>query len=231
MDREELLTRLRNRSKAFKGTASDSADEFIDSALDEYSLYNPKIIHSLNNPANETGIYDPPENFIDILGVKDSERNIEIDFQVIEDEDGEVKLHLGQRQSPSWQHLDEQEYYQSPTLLSYSIFGSSYELYNVRYTIPPTIEILNKEGIRDVSLYAEYLAYQDKSSDVQKFIDITDSDPSGESTTVSYSGQAKLYGELAQQKLDQFNKNVEKPVGMRDTNSSEYRPRYSIRTY
>ena len=225
MTESELITSLKNRSEAFKGTSGDSISEIIESALSEYSLYNPRVIHSLENEVNDNGIYDTPDNFIAIRQVIDSVTENPIDFEVKENPEGNIRLYLGRRQVPSTQHLEEQDYYESPSNLSYLFIGSGYQYFDIVYTVPVTVPSLSVEGVRDVKLYAEYLGLQSKASDISKLIDITESDPAGESTTIRYSGQAKLYHDLADKKLNEFNMNVEKPVGVRSGVFSDRRPR------
>lgn len=225
MTRAEFITDLKLRSRAISGMNSDEIGEIVDSALAEYSEYNPLKIISLDNPINTTGIYAYPSDADSVVGVLDSASKIPISFTIYTDaSDNMKKLRLGRKELPSWENLVEQPYYESSSLSSSPLISENYEKFDIEYLKVQTIETVSKRGLNAVKLYAEYLGYESKMSNTGSFSDITDRDTSGASSTVKRSSKSSSYEKLSDRKYKQFRKKVISPYGERDkTYDSELR--------
>lgn len=230
----EFIADLKLRSQAFGGIDDGNIESFVSSALAQLGQYQPRILTSQRNEVNETGIYDVPDGYVDILRVYDPDDNLNINFVVIIDaEDDAEKLHLRRKQRPSWNELNFQEYYDTPESLSYIRLNSDgYGSFNIEYSVPLTVVGLNVRWIDNAKLYAEYMAYDYKASNIENFVDITDQDPSSGSTTISYSQQEKSFTSKADMKLKQFKERMERPYGTRSmVEPEETSPYVSTRSY
>ena len=224
--RTEFMKRL-GRLNATKGLDTDTLKAFIDDALDAFAEYQPESVLLKKVPVDTEaeGYYDVPSDASTVSKLFVHGTDIEINFQVERDaKTNQRKIRVGTIQRP--QHLFVSGDY---GVVDYSVneqtFVNSarrgvhedYTHFDIAYRRAPTLENLAREDVRTLQLYVEYLGYEQKAGEVENLVDITDTDPSGDGTTIRQSNIGRQFMALAKGKMEAFEKRAIKPYGIRDT--------------
>ena len=217
MTREEFITFIRNRSDALADANDDSVGAMVDSALSEYSHRRPQQVALLEQPINDEGVYDLPDDIVDVIDVRTSDfTHREIDFDVIVNADTNVgKLYLGLALVSSTDRLMGMSYYESPTLANYQFVGQGYTSYDLFFSREIAIENIKKTDLNIVALFVEHLGYERQSSMVENFVSISDKDESGAETKIEDAAVGSMYKENSKDKLNEFNRKLRVIAGLR----------------
>lgn len=224
--KDALVTKFRSRP-AFKGFTTDRVGDLFEDALDAVSEYQSQKVILKNIPADaENGIYDVPEEAREIVQVRVANSTARIDFEVFhrdgeDGENGERLIQLGQVRLPSYTNLvNEQsdQYLRGYELnrITRPVFGGSgYANFDLVYSRTPTFESLQPKHELALRLYAEHLAYEEKSESAENSVDITDRDAAGESTTIRHSQRGNRQLMLSTEKHNQFLREMRRPYWTR----------------
>ena len=224
--RTEFMKRLQ-RLTATKGLDTDTLKAFIDDALMAFAEYQPERVLLKKVPVDTEaeGYYDVPSDASSVSKLFVHGTDIEINFTVERDsETNERKIRIGTIQRPQWLFVggdygavdygvDEQTFANSAR----RGVQEGYEFFDIEYLRLPKLENLAREDVRTLQLYVESLGYEQMAGDVSNLVDITDTDPSGDATTIRQSAIGRQYMNLSKGKMDAFMKRAAKPYGIRDT--------------
>ena len=221
----DLITKYRSRP-AFKGLSNDTVGELFDNALEAIAEYQPQkvILRDVRADA-EDGIYDVPSDAREIVRLQVSSSNARIDFEVFYNDtaDGGRKIQIGQVRLPSFTDLVNDE--DDRILRNYTnnqihrgvYGGTGYDSFDIIYSRTPTFESLHEKHHLALRLYAEHLAYEEKSESIENSVDITDQDAAGESTTIRHSQRGTRQYNLSKDKNTQFLREMRRPFWSRNS--------------
>lgn len=239
LTKAQFTTELKARSKAVYNMADADIETFIDVALRAYSNRLPKLMWDVDNSVVvDQALYDFPTGALKVVALRTSDYRQPISFTV-EDQGSGNKIRPGNLQEGSLDKYIESVYYVAPgnsggntvNLITLNTYQSTlgYDSFDINYVKLQTMSDISDRGLEALSLYVEYLAYNFKASEAaevaaasdssQEASSITDTDPTGATTTVSFTTKesaSKMYSDLATAKLEAFNaKLAPSPYGRR----------------
>lgn len=238
LTKDQFIEEMRVRSKVMSSVEDADASVFVDIALRAYSNSFPKVMWDVDNAVVPgQSLYDYPTGAMRIIKLRTSDALNPVRF-TIEDQGSGNKIRPGSIEQGSLDHLMEQDYYVDPTnsggstsgLVSLSTLEDviGFDAFDIEYVQLQTMADISDNGLDALALYMEYLAYNAKASEAaeetlsetgEAASSISDSDSSGASTTVSFTTKesaSKNFANLAESKLAEFNRKVDKvPYGRR----------------
>ena len=203
VDKNEFITQLRFRSQAARTLPHETLDIFVDMALRAYSEKLPLVKIAKDNETVDSGLYDFPDDAIRILQIVDSASRKPIEFAI--EQNGAKQIRLGSIAGRSYEELLEQPFYGSPLSSSVSDTVTSFETFDIEYAALHTLSTISEFGVEALTVYIEYLMFQEKASNPEDFVEVVDTDPSGASTTLRNASAGKGYMDMSKAKLEQFN--------------------------
>ena len=231
MTQAEYIADLQLLSDAFRGNSQAQMEAIVRRSVNEYSQYHPKYIASLDNDTNTDGEYTLPSGAKGVILVVDSYHQSEIHFGVRENDDNSLTLELGRIKLPSDEGLNSINYYKDPYNYASGSFsgdyetgvvrlGDSYRQFDYAWYRPRTIDEIPDRVLSTLMLYSEYLAYRDKAGQTTYHEQLTDSDPSGASTTIRSTTSADYFTKLANQSKADYDGKMVGTFGIRDRMAS-----------
>ena len=206
----QFIAELKTRSGVIATFTDEAIGSFVDIALRAYSRFYPELLVSVDNDVDdmtESGLYEMPEGALSITKIVDSDSRKEIAFQVeSQGEDDEIRL--GEIIRPSYSDLLENTYYDNPLASASSTQVTSYEAFDIEYTILQDMDTIKDSSLEAVADYVEYLACNNKAGAVavgavdssERIAEqITDQDSTGASTTIKYASSKEMATTLKQQ--------------------------------
>ena len=224
--RNEFITRLK-RLSATKGLDTETLEDYIDDALMELGQYlsDSVLLKKVPVDRNSDGYYDVPTGAVTVTKLFVHGTDIEINFQVEQDAaTNQRKIRVGSIERPQWLFVGGD--YAAPNYsVNENTFANSsrrgvhdgYDYFDIEFLRAPMFETLTRADIRTLQLYVEHLGYEQKAGEVENLVDITDTDPSGDATTIRQSAIGRQFMNLAKGKMEAFEKRAIRPYGTRDT--------------
>ena len=222
----EFKTKL-SRLTATKGLDDDTLEDYIDAALEALGEYQPERVLMKKVPVNieSEGYYDVPADASTVSKVFVHGTDIEISFEVERNsQTNERKIRVGPIERPQTLfvagHVDAVDYSVNENTFANSArrgIQEGYDYFDIAYLRSPTFENLDRTARALLQLYVEHLGYEAKAGEVSNLVDITDTDPSGDATTIRQSAAGRQYLNLAKDKKAAFDMRAIKPYGTRDT--------------
>lgn len=214
LTKAEYITELKVRSSVLSEFTDSALDTFIDIGLRAYSLSLPELRVSPDNAVvSGQELYDYPAGALRIIKLRASSTGKQISFAIENQGNGE-KIKPGNVVMSSYASLLSQEYYRNPLSTQQgSGAQETYTAFDVEFAMLHSMETIKDTGLEALTHYVEYLALNNKATEVTQEqesgeaqpVTITDRASDGTSTTVSFGNSAKRYLEMANTSLEKFN--------------------------
>ena len=219
----EFIAELKNNNAVIAAHTDAKVLGFLNTALRKISGVFPELrISADNEVVTDQELYDFPADALSITKIIDSDSRKEIAF-TIENQGGDDpadQIRLGNIVRSSASDLLEATYYDNPLAQVGSSQVTGYTSFDIEYSLLQTIETIKDTSLDAISFYVEYLACNNKASEVAAGAvssservaeSISDTDSSGASTQIQYSSTKDTTTVLrtqANEALERFNAEI-----------------------
>lgn len=208
----EFKVNLKNRSKTLAGIDSAALDAMIDDALMEYSRIRPRKLIVRNIPVETDGLYSFPTGAIDLLEICANGHTV--GFEVADDGTNK-EYRLTGYVFTDFSALTEIPFYESQNVTQGSTARPAILEFNLTYLVVHTLATISDFDIEAIIAFIEYLAWNLKASQPEEFIELTDTDSTGASSTARADKVQASFEKQAEKKLTDFNRRMGTAYGTR----------------